>query len=165
MGKSWHALTPEEAMQELKVAEAGLSTQEAQNRLATYGANELRKEKGKSPFTIFLHQFKDVLMIILVVATALSVIMGEFIDALIILVIILVSAILGFRQEYRSSRALEALKKMTTPTALFCVTEKKFVFPPASLCQVTSLCFTRATRFLLMRGCLKLTALNLKRLR
>jgi Ca2+-transporting ATPase len=114
-----HALTVEEALKELQVKEnEGITLQEAQTRLTQYGPNELKKEKGKSPIKLFLSQFTDILMIILLIATGLSLAVGEEIDAIIILVIVFASAILGFTQEYRSEKAVEALKKMTSPTAL-----------------------------------------------
>ncbi|MCW4025136.1 MAG: cation-translocating P-type ATPase [Candidatus Bathyarchaeota archaeon] len=118
MAKPWHSKTIQETLSELDTSTEGLTTVQAQERLEKYGSNELKKEKGKSPLTIFLHQFKDILMIILIVATALSLVMGEFVDATIILVIVIVSALLGFRQEYRSGKALEALRKMTAPMAM-----------------------------------------------
>ncbi|MGD6808457.1 MAG: cation-translocating P-type ATPase [Candidatus Bathyarchaeia archaeon] len=117
--KPWYALTIEESLTELQVKEnEGITQQEAKNRLTQYGPNELKKEKGKSPIKLFLGQFTDVLMIILLIATGLSIAVGEQVDAIIILIIVFASAILGFTQEYRSEKAVEALKKMTSPTAL-----------------------------------------------
>ena len=114
----WHALKVEDALKELQVIEnEGITQQEAQARLEKFGPNQLEKEKGKSPIKLFLRQFKDVLMIILIIATGLSLAVGETVDAIIILTIVFVSAILGFTQEYRSEKAVEALKKMTSPTA------------------------------------------------
>ena len=118
MGQVWHSLEVDEAVRELSSSKSGLTTEEAQERLAKFGPNELKKEKGRSVLSILLHQFKDILLIILLVATGLSIVMGELIDALIIVVIVIVSVLLGFRQEYRSGKALEALKKMTAPTAV-----------------------------------------------
>jgi Ca2+-transporting ATPase len=118
MTKPLHSLKPEETMQELKVTEKGLTSEEAQSRLTTYGPNELKKEKGSSPIKLFLGQFTDILMVILLIATALSIVVGETIDAMIILIIVFASAILGFTQEYRSEKAVEALKKMTAPSAV-----------------------------------------------
>ncbi len=122
--KPWHSKTSEETLNELNVTIKGLTTQEAQARLKQYGPNELKKEKGKSPIKIFLEQFADILMIILILAMALSIAVGiyqnsmdEIIDAAIIFIIVAASAILGFTQEYRSEKAVEALKKMTSPTA------------------------------------------------
>lgn len=133
MSKSWHSLKTEEAMAELKVDENGLGDNESKQRLTTYGPNELKKEKGKSRIALFLTQFKDILMIILIIATGLSLAMGQTIDALIILVVILLSALLGFRQEYRSGKAVEALKKMTAPTAIVIRTGKETKIPASQL--------------------------------
>jgi Ca2+-transporting ATPase len=117
LAKLWHSETPEAAMNDLKTGNNGLTSQEAKQRLATYGPNELKKEKGKSPLKLLLGQFTNVLMIILLVAISLSIAVGEVADALIILAIVIASAVLGFTQEYRSEKAVEALKKMTAPTA------------------------------------------------
>ena len=117
MEKSWHSKTPQEALGELNVTSTGLTTQQAQERLTQYGPNELKKEKGKSPLKLLLGQFTDILMIILLIATGLSFVVGEATDAIIILAIVIASATLGFTQEYRSEKAVEALKKMTSPTA------------------------------------------------
>ena len=116
--KSWHALKPEEALRELQVVETGLAEQEAQKRLAEYGFNELKKKKGRSPIKLFLQQFTNILMVILLIAVALSIVVGESVDALIILAIVIASATLGFTQEYRSEKAVEALKRMAAPTAI-----------------------------------------------
>ncbi len=115
--KNWYSLSREEALGKLESDAAGLSIQEAQRRLAVYGPNELKKQKGKSPLKLLLEQFTDVLMIILLIAIVLSFAVGEPTDAAIILAIVLASAVLGFSQEYRSEKAVEALKKMTAPTA------------------------------------------------
>jgi Ca2+-transporting ATPase len=104
-------------MQELKVTSNGLTSQEAKQRLTVYGPNELKKEKGKSPWSMFLGQFTNVLMVILLFATGLSFVVGEVADAFIILAIVIASALLGFIQEYRSGKAVEALKKMAAPNA------------------------------------------------
>jgi P-type Ca2+ transporter type 2C len=117
VAKQWHSKTAEQALSELTVTVKGLTSQQAQERLAQYGPNELKKEKGKSPIKLLLRQFTDILMIILLIATGLSFVAGEPTDAIIILAIVIASATLGFTQEYRSEKAVEALKKMTSPTA------------------------------------------------
>ena len=94
----------------------GLTTPEAQDRLLKFGANELAKEERVSPFALFLGQFKNTLIIILLVATILSAVLGELVDAAIIAVIVLFCAVLSFVQEYRADNALKALKKMLAPT-------------------------------------------------
>jgi len=121
---TWHAMKPAQVLTELKTdAHKGLTGEAARKRLETYGYNELKKEKGISPFTLFINQFKNILIIILLIAIALSVVTyfidpekGEIIDAVIIAVIVVFCAALGFVQEYRAERALEALKKMLSPT-------------------------------------------------
>jgi Ca2+-transporting ATPase len=115
--KPWHALGIQEILEVLKTNEAGLSQEEALKRLAEYGPNELKKEKGISPIRLFLEQFTDILIIILLIATGLSIFLGEITDAIVIIAIVLACAILGFVEEYRSEKALEALKKMAAPTA------------------------------------------------
>ena len=116
--KSWHAMSPEEALKSLNCTETGLSQAEAQERLAQYGPNELQKEKRASPIKMFFEQFTDILIIILLIATALSVAIGEIVDAIVIIAIVLATAMLGFVEEFRSEKAVEALKKMTAPTAM-----------------------------------------------
>ena len=118
MSKSWHAMDIKETLKALNAKETGLSREEVQKRLQEYGPNELKKEKGISPIRLFLEQFADILIIILLIATGLSIYLGEITDAIIIIAIVVVCAILGFVEEYRSEKALEALKKMTAPTAM-----------------------------------------------
>jgi len=115
----------EEAIKELNSNETGLSQEEVQKRLQQYGPNELQKEKGASPIKMFLEQFTDILIIILLIAMFLSIgtaiiqnTMEEIYDAIVIFAIVLACAVLGFVEEYRSEKALEALKKMTAPTAM-----------------------------------------------
>lgn len=126
---NWHALKPEEALAELKTSAEGLDSQDAQNRLRMYGLNELKREKGTSPMKLFLRQFANVLMVILLVATGLSIYVGETVDALIILLIVVASAILGFTQEFRSEKAVEALKRMAAPSAQVIRSGKELSIP------------------------------------
>lgn len=93
----------------------GLTDDEAKRRLATYGYNELEKEERVTPLKIFFNQFKNILILILIIAILLSALVGETVDAAIIAVIVIFCALLGFVQEYRAERALEALKQMLTP--------------------------------------------------
>jgi Ca2+-transporting ATPase len=123
----------EQVLNELSTEENGLSQEEAAKRLSEYGLNELKKEKGRSPIKLFLTQFTDILIIILLIATGLSLAVGEAIDALIIFVIVIVSALLGFAEEYRSEKAVEALKKMTAPTAIVLRDGKELKIPAGQI--------------------------------
>lgn len=113
----WHSMDAEEVLKALNTdLHRGLTEDEVKRRLERYGYNELKKEERISPFTIFINQFKNILIIILLIAIALSALIGEVVDAAIIGVIVVFCALLGFIQEYRAERALEALKKMLSPT-------------------------------------------------
>jgi Ca2+-transporting ATPase len=113
----WHATQVDSVFGQLGTdPQQGLTIEEAGRRLQVHGYNELTKETKTSPFMLFIHQFKNTLIIILAVATILSAIIGDLLDAGIILAIIVFCALLGFVQEYRAERALDALKKMLTPT-------------------------------------------------
>jgi Ca2+-transporting ATPase len=112
----WHSIDVKSAINELRVDPAvGLSADEVASRLAEHGPNELAHGEKVSPFVLFFNQFKNILVIILIVATLLSAFVGEYVDAAIILVIIMFCAVLGFVQEYRAEKALDALKNMLTP--------------------------------------------------
>ena len=113
----WHSMGVPDVLDRLKTdPESGLTASEISARLERYGPNELKKEDKASPFSLFLNQFKNTLIIILLVAVVLSVFVGEVFDAILIAVIVIFSALLGFFQEYKAEKALEALKKMLSPT-------------------------------------------------
>ena len=143
MAKSWHGKTLEEVKRELNVTEKGLTTPEAQERLKKYGPNELVAKKRKTTLRMFLDEFKDVFILLLIAATIFSAIIGyydvvtgaeeafeAFADAIIIGVIVLMVAITGFVQEYRAEKALEAMKKLTAHKA-HVIREGKEVIVPA----------------------------------
>ena len=104
-------------MAQLHTSAAGLDPAEAARRLAQHGPNELPVGDTISPWSILLDQFKNVLILILLAAAALSVFLGHGIEAVAITVIVLFAVILGFVQEYRAERAIEALREMAAPTA------------------------------------------------
>jgi Ca2+-transporting ATPase len=111
-GRSWQGLTPEEVLERLDSRPSGLREKEAKNRLTQYGRNEITEERKITKWEIFLRQFKSVLIFILLVAALLSLVVGEYLDFLAILMILLFNAILGFVQEWQAERAIEALKQM-----------------------------------------------------
>ena len=138
--KSWHAKKIEETLQDLDTKEIGLSQEEARKRLEKFGLNELKKEKGTSPIKMFFEQFADILMIILLIAVGLSIgsyfikqDVGELYDAMVIVAIVLATATLGFVEEFRSEKAVEALKKMTAPTAIVMRSGKEEKIPTSEI--------------------------------
>jgi P-type Ca2+ transporter type 2C len=113
----WHTLRKEQALQVLKTDDKqGLADKEAKDRLAAFGPNSIREEKRRSAVTIFAKQFKEPLILILIVATAISGFVGDLVDAIVIVAIIILATIVGFVQEYKSEKAIEALKQMTAAT-------------------------------------------------
>lgn len=98
--------------------ENGLSTEEVQRRLIDYGPNELVSGEKISPFKMFILQFKDFIVALLLGATLVSLLFGDYIEALIIVIIVLLNGILGFVQEYRAEAALEKLKELTGDNTL-----------------------------------------------
>jgi Ca2+-transporting ATPase len=113
----WHSIESAQVLKELNTdIHRGLNEEEVKKRLEKYGYNELKKEEKTSPLTLFFNQFKNILIIILTVAIVLSALVGEVEDAVIIAVIVIFCAVLGFIQEFHAERALEALKKMLSPT-------------------------------------------------
>jgi len=113
----WHTLSSETVFAHLKTSPAGLTGVEAVQRLAEHGPNELQAAHRISPWALLFEQFKNVLIIILLVATALSAFLGHGTEAIAIAVIVLFAVLLGFVQEYRAERAIEALRQMAAPTA------------------------------------------------
>lgn len=114
---SWHTTDIEKILQELKAEHNGLSADEAARRLQEHGRNELQEKKKRPAWLMFLLQFKDMMIIILMGAAIVSGVVGDLKDAIVILVIVLLNAVVGFVQEYRAEKAMEALKKMATTTA------------------------------------------------
>ena len=113
----WHTLSAADACARLESFSAGLTAAEAARRLDEYGSNELQAAHRISPWTILFEQFKNVLIVILLAATVLSAFLGHGVEAVAITVILLFSVVLGFVQEYRAERAIEALRQMAAPTA------------------------------------------------
>jgi Ca2+-transporting ATPase len=117
-GKQWHQMDAAEVLRCLgSNAEQGLSGIEASRRLEEHGANELRRERRVSAWVVLFAQFKNALIVILLVAVALSALLGQVVEAAAIAVIVVFAALLGFFQEYRAERALEALRELAAPTA------------------------------------------------
>jgi Ca2+-transporting ATPase len=121
--QSWHSLEVEEALQRLNTdKKRGLTSDEASHRLEKFGPNVLQEEGRRRVLQLVVDQFKDAFVIMLLIAAVLSYVVGQtrgegVEDAILIGIIVALSAVIGFVQEYRSEKALEAMRKLTAPTA------------------------------------------------
>lgn len=115
--RPWHTLTSQQALEAQGSSSQGLSTQETENRLGTYGSNELIKGKKRGIFKTFFAQFADVMIWVLLAAAVISILLKEVADSVIILIVVLLNAVLGTVQEMRAEQALAALSAMAAPDA------------------------------------------------
>ena len=115
--ESWHAMTAEQALHELGTSGEGLHPEKAAARLVRYGPNTLPEAERLSPALTALRQLRSPLIYILLIAGVISFTLGEITDGAVILAIVVFNVVIGFVQEYRAERALEALKQLTAPTA------------------------------------------------
>lgn len=106
----WHALSKEESLNRLKIDIQGLSSEEASRRLQKYGKNELQKYRKKSKLEILVGQLQDPMIVVLAVATVISLFLKEFTDAFIIILIVILNTLIGFYQESKAEIAMEALR-------------------------------------------------------
>ena len=114
----WYQRETDDVLHELATSfELGLTSAEAERRLEQHGLNELQAAAHISPWHILFQQFKNVLIVILLIATLLSAFLGHGIEAVAIAVIVLFAVLLGFVQEFRAEKAIEALRQMAAPTA------------------------------------------------
>ncbi|GAB2702371.1 calcium-translocating P-type ATPase, SERCA-type [Paenibacillus thermoaerophilus] len=117
-GNRYYQLTPEESVAlQRSDAAAGLGEEEANRRLTEAGSNELAEKAAISPLALFLNQFKDFMVLVLMAATLISGLLGEYLDAITIVAIIVLNGVMGFVQEFRAERSLRALKELSAPNA------------------------------------------------
>jgi len=114
---NWYVMEVNEVLKSLNSGLEGLTRSEVSTRLEKYGANELAEKEKISALKIFIDQFKSFLIIILLAATVVSAFIGEWLDAIIIFAIVIACALLGLYQEFKSEKAVEALKKVAALTA------------------------------------------------
>ncbi|MEM2110542.1 MAG: calcium-translocating P-type ATPase, PMCA-type [Candidatus Bathyarchaeia archaeon] len=127
MGNAWHAKNVEEIFETLETSYEGLNSEEAEQRLRKYGPNKIIAKEGVSPLKIFLNQFKDIFVLMLIAAIIISLFIAfskpepptieDYADSITIGVIVALNATVGFVQEFRSEKAIEAMKKLTAPKA------------------------------------------------
>ena len=113
----WHLISPKEAIKETGSSLQGLTETEFRTRLKKYGPNQLQAKKKRPAWILFVAQFKDLMILILLAAAVVSGFIGELQDTIVILVIVLLNAIVGYMQEHRAEKAMQALKQMAAPTA------------------------------------------------
>lgn len=113
----WYQLGVEETLERQGSSFHGLTREESTKRLEQYGPNELKEAKRITPLGIFINQFKDFMILVLIVAAVISGFLGDLIDTIAIILIVIINAIIGFVQEYRAEKAMQALKKMSTSMA------------------------------------------------
>jgi Ca2+-transporting ATPase len=114
---AWHQATIEDTLQAFGTTVQGLSATVAEERRSRYGPNALQEKKMKPAWQIFLLQFKDLMIVILLAAAVISGLLGDLTDTIIIVVIVVLNALIGFIQEYRAEKAMEALKRMSVVQA------------------------------------------------
>jgi magnesium-transporting ATPase (P-type) len=140
---SWHALPVEEVSARLSAGSGGLAEAEAQRRLATYGSNRLPARRTRGPLSRFLAQFDNLLIILLLAAAGVAVLLGHWLDAQVILLVVLVNAVLGFVQEGRAEKALDAIRELLSPQASVIRDGRRLGIPAESLVP-GDLCLTEA---------------------
>jgi Ca2+-transporting ATPase len=130
---NWHQQEIKEIFTSLKSQPSGLTHAEAVNRLEQYGPNEMKEAAKRTHFMMFLDQFKDFMILVLIAAAVVSGVIGEAVDTIAIVVIVILNAIIGFVQEYRAEQAMKALREMAAPEALVSRNGERSVIPASEL--------------------------------
>lgn len=115
--KQYYLQTKDEVLKEFKTSIDGLSTKQAEENLARYGKNALVEGKKKTAFQVFLEQFKDLMVIILIIAAVISAFTGDLESTLVIIAVLILNAILGTVQHVKAEKSLESLKSLSSPSA------------------------------------------------
>lgn len=115
--KTWYQMTAEEALRGMESSHGGLSSGQAEVRCGQFGENVLQEHAGKKIWQVFLEQFQDLLVLILIVAAAISVLSGSGESAAVIFAVITMNAVLGTIQHEKARKSLESLKKLSAPVA------------------------------------------------
>lgn len=117
MKKQYYLQTKDEVLKEFHTSSDGLSTKQAEENLAKYGKNALVEGKKKTTFQVFLEQFKDLMVIILIIAAVISAFTGELESTLVIIAVLILNAVLGTVQHIKAEKSLESLKSLSSPSA------------------------------------------------
>jgi Ca2+-transporting ATPase len=131
---NWYTKSIDETLQDLQTDKGkGLIQKEASERLHRIGPNQLIQERQTSPWMLFFHQFTDFMILVLIGACIISALLGEWVDAVAILSVVLFNGIMGFVQEFKAEKALSALKKLTAPTASILRDGEIYILPSSSI--------------------------------
>jgi len=132
--RPYYQMSPEEVLSSLHSSRrTGLHDKEVTERRSKYGRNVIARKKKINPITIFLNQFKSFLIALLIVAAAISAAIGHYVDSTIIFIIVIMNAVIGFTQEFRAEKAVEALEKLAAPKARVIRNGKEIKIPAADL--------------------------------
>ena len=133
--RSWHALSVDAVLSVLSSARRGLTKAEVDRRLERDGPNEIKAAARVSAWKILFQQFKNVLIVILLVATVASAFLGHGVETIAIAIIVMFAVVLGFIQEYRAERAIEALREMAAPTVIVIRDGREVEIPAKNVVQ------------------------------
>ena len=130
---NWHFKSAKAVLQKLITSPDGLSTQEATNRQAKYGPNQLPDAKTNGPLLRFFYQFHNMLIYVLIAASAVTAMLGHWIDASVILGVVFINALIGFVQEGKAEHALKAIQQMLSLNAMVLRDKKQITIPAKEL--------------------------------
>ncbi len=130
---AWHALPAEEVLERLEAGKEGLTSQEAEKRLSEYGQNQLQEAPGPSFWQMLWAQLNNFVVIMLIVASIVSAVLGDYVEAAAIMAIVVLNAILGIVQESRAEEALAALQKLAAPEAQVIRDKRRQSLPASQL--------------------------------
>ena len=131
--ESWHTKSTKIVLESFETNSNGLSKKEADNRFAKYGPNQLPDAKTRGPLLRFFYQFHNTLIYVLIAASAVTAMLGHWIDASVILAVVLINAVIGFVQEGKAESALKAIQKMLAPNAMVLRNGKQISIPAKEL--------------------------------
>ena len=133
MESRYYSQTPEQVLAAVESREEGLTSRQAQERLERFGPNALLEEKKKPVWQVFLEQFKDLLVVILIAAAVISMLSGNVESTIVIFAVLILNAVLGTVQHCKAEKSLESLKAMSAPTARVLRDGERLVIPSAQI--------------------------------
>jgi len=131
--KPWHTHETEKVLMEIKSSEMGLSSAEANTRLLDYGENKINRKKKDGPFKLLWRQINNPLIWVLLGSSAVATIVGKITDGLVVLAVVIINTIIGFIQEFKAGRAIEALSDMIPENATVLRDGKNSIIPVSGI--------------------------------